>query len=359
MIKKAEISKLLENFKRENATDRKEDHIQTFFTIKLLELLGFSSANIIINEGQDVKTGNKPDILLLDDNQNTLLVVESKEASKKESLNGRYKTKTFVEQLIGYCNAEGIVWGVLTNFIEWRVYSSFQNRLYKEKKYAFHDLLWRNANREDYVDILSDDGILFLNKLSKENLIKTQGRWDEDTIYYPKQEEIKQDFFEKLKKWRSLLRTSIHKAYSNIFSIDEIDIMTQKILDRLIFMDYCADNNVITQDKLHALLHSRQNKWIELKRIFLEMDEKFNAELFSPHICDNLKIPDETIIPIVEQLSAINFKRISVHIIGEVYENYLGEILKASQKQISINEKAAVSRKKSQGIYYTPDFIVN
>lgn len=356
---KNEITKLVNNFKNEKAWQRKEEHIQTCFTTKLLGLIGFGSANIIINEGQEVKTGNKPDILLLDNYGNTLLVIESKEASKNDVLDGKYKNKTFIEQLNGYCNAEGIYWGILTNFVEWRVYSIYQNRLYQEKKYAFHDLLWPTVNKSNYIDLLSQEGLNFFIKLSKENLILTQGRWDEDTVYYPKQEEIKQDFFEKLKLWRASLRSYIRKESNEKYSIENIDIMTQKILDRLIFIDYCSDNSVLSQDKLHAILHSREDKWKELKKIFQEMDDKFNSELFSFHECDNLKIDDDTIVPIIKELSAIDFKRLSVHIIGEVYENYLGEILKKSRSGVSVEEEKAVNKKKSQGIYYTPDFIVN
>ena len=353
------ITKLVTKFKDEKAWQRKEEHIQTFFTTKLLELIGFGSANIIINEGPDVKTGKRPDILLLDNNSNTLLVIESKEASKSNILDGRYNNKTFVEQLDGYCNAEGIYWGVLTNFIEWRIYSIYQNRLYKEKKYAFHELLWNNANKDEYIDLVSEEGLDFFIKLSKDKLIECRGHLDDDTVYYPKQEEIKQNFFEKLKLWRTTLRSYIRNVNKDKYTLENIDIMTQKILDRLIFIDYCSDNSVLSQDKLHAIMHSREDKWKELKRIFSEMDEKFNSELFAQHDCDNLKIDDETIVPIIKELSAIDFKRLSVHIIGEVYENYLGEILKKSRSGISVEEDKAVNKKKSQGIYYTPDFIVN
>lgn len=356
-IKKA-ITQLVQKFAEEKVWSRKEDHIQTFFTVKLLETIGFTSSNLIINEGQEVKTGNKPDILITDNSGNSLLVIESKEASKLEVLDGRYKNKSFVEQLIGYCHAEGVYWGILTNFIEWRVYSVYQNRLYKEKKFAFHDLLWKKAEKYNYIDLLSDEGISFFEKLSKNNIIGLQGQWDSDPIYYPKQEEIKQDFFEKLKYWRGKLRSFISNSYGDKYSLSQIDLMTQKILDRLIFIDYCSDNSVVSQDKLHAILHSRDEKWRELKKIFLSMDELFNSELFSHHECDTLKINDETIIPIIKELSAIDFKRLSVNIIGEVYENYLGEILKKKGTGVSIEEEKTINKKKSQGIYYTPDFIV-
>ncbi|HNT10313.1 MAG TPA: type I restriction endonuclease, partial [Spirochaetota bacterium] len=185
---KTKITELVNNFKQENAWDRSEEHIQTMFTVKLLDLLGFNSSNMRINQGQEVKTGKKPDILLFNNSGNTILVIESKDASKTEMLDGRYQNKTFVEQLIGYCNAEGIYWGILTNFVEWRIYSIYQDRLYKDRKYAFHDILWQNSNKNNYIDLLSEEGLMFFDRLSNNNLVSLKGRFDDDPVYYPQQD---------------------------------------------------------------------------------------------------------------------------------------------------------------------------
>lgn len=355
----AKLRTLVHEFKEINGWSSAEDNIQAHTTIELLKSLGWKSNRYIVNTTQDVKTGKRPDILLLGESGNKLLVIESKDASNKDMLDGSYKDKSFQKQLSDYCNAEGLCWGILTNFIEWRVYNSYQNRLYKNRKYAFHELLWPTANKSEYIDLFSDEGISFLMHLEADCLQNINGRWDNDPIYYPQQEEIKQDFFLKLKSWRSNLRTHIRKLYGDKFIIDDIDLMTQKIIDRLIFIDYCADNSILAQNRLNVILHSRQDKWIELKRMFEEMNDKFNTELFSQSSCDTLKLADEIIIPIVQELSAIDFKQLSVHIIGEVYENYLGEMLKKNRGGVRVEDSKANEKKKSQGIYYTPDYVVN
>jgi type I restriction-modification system DNA methylase subunit len=171
--------------------------------------------------------------------------------------------------------------------------------------------------------------------------------------------EIKEKFFQDLKKWRNVLRSHISKNYEKKYSVESIDLFTQKILDRLIFIDYCADNKILIQDRLHAILYSKDNLYKELKKIFSDMDEKFNSELFSKNECDELELADEVLRPIVIELSNIDFNRLSVHIIGEVYENYLGELLKSGKKGIKVEEEKATLKKKSQGIYYTPDYIVD
>lgn len=351
-------SELVEKFKNEKCWNRSEEHIQTFFTTKMLERLGWNSEYIKINQGQAVKTGKIPDILLHHKNS-TLLVIESKDASKKDMLDGHYKNITFKEQLFGYCRAEGIFWGVLTNFVEWRVYSVFQNRIYKERKFAFTDLLWKNANKNNYTDLLSEEGLAFFNKLERANLTPCKGRWDDDSIYYPQQKEIKEKFFTDLKKWRAILRDYLVSNYQDKYSIETLEIITQRMLDRLIFTDYCADNDIIMQDRLHAILESKKGINSELTRIFEDMDEKFNTELFSVSENEKVEFSDEVIRPVINELADTDFKKLSVNVIGEVYENYLGEILNSEKTLINEDERKAFQKKKSQGIYYTPENIVD
>lgn len=362
---KKELQKLVADFKADAGWQMVEDGIQTHFTVKMLELLGWSgSKNVKINETQDVKTGKKPDIILKVPGSK-LLVIESKEAKNKNFLDGKYINQTFVEQLLGYLKAEGLVWGVLTNFVEWRLYNETQKCLYKEKKYAFHDLLWPDANKNSYLDLLSDEGLDFLSRISRSSLVAKNGKIDSDPIYYPQQldleqEKIKKQFFEKIKNWRAKLKTWISRNYASQYNADEIDLMSQKILDRLIFMDICHDKGVINENHVQSVLSATKRSFYdELKDKFSLMDEKFNTELFSPHKIDELKINNEVMAQIIKELEDIDFSKLSVHIIGEVYENYLGELAKSrttDEKKISDKQK---QKRKSQGIYYTPDHIVD
>lgn len=348
----SDINSLIKDFKELNTYKKSEEHIQSLFTLKLLELLGWNSKTIIVNTGQEIKTGKRPDIILNKDG-NTLLVIESKDASRYDMLDGFYKKDkskiSFVEQLCNYCDAEGIYWGILTNFVEWRLYSVFQKRLYKNEKYAFSSLLWNNADKSSYIDLLSDKGI----NLKSSKIIESRGRFDTDPIYYPEQIEIKDKFFSNLKKWRLSIRNAIRKNLPK-YNDSKIDLITQKILDRLIFVGYCSDNKVISQNKLHAILHSKIDLYKELQKIFYQMDDKFDSDLFSKSEEDEynkILISDNILRPIIEDLSNIDFSKLSIHIMGEVYENYLEEILKQ-------NNKILKNKKKLQGIYYTTEYVI-
>lgn len=352
----SDINSLIKDFKELNTYKKSEEHIQSLFTLKLLELLGWNSKTIIVNTGQEIKTGKRPDIILNKDG-NTLLVIESKDASRYDMLDGFYKKDkskiSFAEQLCNYCDAEGIYWGILTNFVEWRLYSVFQKRLYKNEKYAFSSLLWNNADKSSYIDLLSDKGINFLINLKSSKIIESRGRFDTDPIYYPEQIEIKDKFFSNLKKWRLSIRNTIRKNLPK-YNDSKIDLITQKILDRLIFVGYCSDNKVISQNKLHAILHSKIDLYKELQKIFYQMDDKFDSDLFSKSEEDEynkILISDNILRPIIEELSNIDFSKLSIHIMGEVYENYLEEILRQ-------NDKILKNKKKLQGIYYTTEYVI-
>lgn len=356
---KIKLQKLVDDFKDADGWGKSEEDIQTSFTVELLKLLGWDSKSWKINTGQDVQTGKKPDIVLKTASSK-LLVIESKDAHKKDMLDGAYQNKTFTEQLFSYCRGEGLYWGVLTNFVEWRLYNAHQKRLYKNIKYAFHDLLWEGADKNDYINLLSEEGLFFLSKISKENLSAKLGKIDSDPVYYPEQldlavEKVKKEFFSKIKNWRSQLKKYIEKNYPR-YGADKIDLMAQQIIDRMIFIDICHDKGVVAENHIRSVLSSKLLEFDELKEKFRLMNEKFDTELFDRGECDEIKINDQVMVPIIRELDEIDFSKLSVNIIGEVYENYLGELLKSTSE--TTDEKRRKKRKE-QGIYYTPAYIVD
>ncbi|MCX6743931.1 MAG: hypothetical protein NTX82_00180, partial [Candidatus Parcubacteria bacterium] len=61
---KKQLQKLVADFIEVRGWNKSEEDIQTSFTIELLKLLGWDKKDWIINTGQDVQTGKKPDIIL-------------------------------------------------------------------------------------------------------------------------------------------------------------------------------------------------------------------------------------------------------------------------------------------------------
>lgn len=158
-----EIKSVIQKFIDDKAFTKREDHVQTYYTVKILEILGWPSDKTIINSQQAVKTVERPDILLRGDDGRTIFIIESKEPSK--SLDGKYKNKTFVEQLCQYCNSEGNYWGILTNFIEWRLYKCYRSDIYddKGKLYKINTVVDGKLNNDESL-------YFFFNKITYRNL---------------------------------------------------------------------------------------------------------------------------------------------------------------------------------------------
>jgi type I restriction-modification system DNA methylase subunit len=356
-ISKAQLDKIksiIQNFINEEGMKQKEEHVQSSYTLEILKVLNWTSAFWKINTPQEVKTNKKPDLILRGNGGGSIFVVESKEPQK--SLDDRYTSGTFVDQLCNYINAEGLYWGVLTNFVEWRVYNSYGKSLYFNKKYRLiideknHPKV--NPNDSELIEIFS--------LIERHALSSKKGKVDINPIYYKPEQEIKEEFFTNLKIWRKDLRNYIYQNYNKKYEANVIDAQVQKVLDRLIFIQVCFKKDIISQDYLGSILYSEKRKFYEeLKLKFRSLDEKFNSELFAHDICDTFDIDNEISEDIIRGINGIDFSNLSVHIIGEVYENYLGELLKTTKKQIKSEESKEKIKRKSQGIFYTPEFIVN
>ncbi len=346
---KRAAKKIIAEFREANGRRKSEEDVQASFTLELLRKLGWGPGSWQINTGTTVRTGKLPDIVLKNDAGFTVLVIESK-APRQELATAKNE-----EQLFRYCRHEGKYWGVLTNFVEWRLYGVYRKTLFR--KYAFHELLPAGADKEGFIDLMSADGLAFLTSLTRERLCKKRGRFDEARVYYPEQEEIRKAFFAQLRGWRKNLRAELFRTYGRRRGADDVDLGTQKILDRLIFIEVCTDKEILPHDVLAAVLSVAGNYYAELKREFRAMDELFDSELFAEHWVDAAAVPDKVIEPIIRGVAEVDFERLPVHVIGEVYEDYLGELLREQGRGVS--GKASRTKRKSLGAYYTPAYIVD
>ena len=150
---------------------------------------------------------------------------------------------------------------------------------------------------------------------------------------------------------------------------------TQKLLDRLLFIFFAEDcellpPNMILQiigewEQLKALdaytpLYDRIKKYFgyldagnESKNIFA-----YNGGLFKPdEELDRLTISDEVLARYTRKLSAYDYaSEVDVNILGHIFENSLSEIEEVTA-QINAGEAPSVSKRKRDGVFYTPQYI--
>ncbi len=178
---------------------------------------------------------------------------------------------------------------------------------------------------------------------------------------------ITQALFDNLKDWRGKLYKLL-REYNRckLYDAKQIDDAVQRILDRLIFIRTAEDREV-EAEKLIALVRelkdrNRPNELIPaLNRRFRELDRVYNSQLFAPHYSENLDIGEpSTLADIINGLygssanfTSYNFALIDADVLGRVYEQYLGYVLSEREEL-----EAKKTKRKSQGIYYTPTFVV-
>jgi hypothetical protein len=106
--------------------------------------------------------------------------------------------------------------------------------------------------------------------------------------------------------------------------------------------------------------------------MFTKADERYNSGLFhfrksdgSPDTLDtftlSLAIDDAVLKTIVRSLyypdSPYEFSVLPADILGQIYERFLGKVIRLSGSKVLIEDKPEV--KKAGGVYYTPTYIVN
>lgn len=266
----------------------------------------------------------------------------------------------WAEQATNYAHIKGVVWAALTNFESIKIFNS---QLKSEGR------IIRPILEMSYADFLTRFDDLWL--LSRESF---------ETGFIDKIAEGRGQKFKKvpvgeqllldLTTWRSRLSKDVlERNKSKQLSEEDIDEAVQRILDRFIFIRKCEDSELEQPN----LLLSKVREWEGNPRgflakhifgVFSQFDKIYDSRLFLPHLCDDLEISNQVISEVINGLyhtkdRAIqyDFSAIDADVLGSVYEQYLGHILKKTAKRATVTEKHA--HRKEQGIYYTPTYIVD
>jgi type I restriction-modification system DNA methylase subunit len=270
----------------------------------------------------------------------------------------------YIKQILEYGYQNNKTWVVLTNFREIRVY----NAKYYDKEEQIRRL-FTPISIEDLVVRLDDLWVLSREGM-KENLINQLA-----TKYgkvKPK-EAIDSLIFEDLLRWRKTLEKAIlaHERLNRlptdpVAAEAYIDEAVQKILDRIVFVRVCEDRGLEEEELLRWCIRDwKANKKAPLmsylSRLFSKKNGEYNSGIFATHYSENLTIENDALEMIIEE-SYVNpngltydFSAIDADILGTIYENYLAYI----QKRVWDKEAKQKSKRKAQGIYYTPTYIVD
>ena len=174
--------------------------------------------------------------------------------------------------------------------------------------------------------------------------------------------EVDAEFLKEIESWREALAKDIAIKNPKL-SVRELNYAVQLTIDRIIFLRMCEDRGIEKYGQIQTLLNGT-NTYHRLRQIFYSADDKYNSGLFdfrTDRLTPGLKIDDNPLKEIFKNLyypdSPYEFSVLGADILGHVYEQFLGKVIRLTEgHHAKIEEKPEV--RKAGGVYYTPTYIV-
>ena len=183
--------------------------------------------------------------------------------------------------------------------------------------------------------------------------------------------EVDASFLGEIESWRAELARNFAMRNPDLSQRD-LNFAVQRTVDRMVFLRICEDRGIEPYGTLEALQNG-PNVYRRMVELFERADDRYNSGLFhfSPEK-DRQEPPDEVTLtlalddrPLKEILrnlyypeSPYEFSVLPVVILGQVYEQFLGKVIRLTKAhQAKVEEKPEV--RKAGGVYYTPAYIVD
>ncbi|HKP73248.1 MAG TPA: DNA methyltransferase, partial [Pyrinomonadaceae bacterium] len=171
---------------------------------------------------------------------------------------------------------------------------------------------------------------------------------------------VDEDFLQQLDELREELARSF-KNRNEELNGEELTEATQRTLDRLVFMRFLEDK-LIEPEVIVERLGNGGSAWGDFVAQSARLNAIYNGIIFKPHFIDAADfVVDERVFASVRERLAhtntvYNFNYIPIHVLGSIYERFLGKVIVATGKRAHVEEKPEV--RKAGGVYYTPEYIV-
>ena len=363
-----ELIKLVEDYKKYRnqylSSDYDEYSTRSEYIDKLFMLLGWNvyndkprlpEQNKEVLREQNIDSG-KPDYTFRL-GQTTKFYVEAKKPSY--DITDKWQSAL---QIRGYAWNSKLSLSVLTNFEDLYIYDcrfppkrTDKPHVHRVKHFDFTTYI---DDWDELYSILSRDAVWygqFDDFAAKE---KTHGT-----------SEVDEEFLKDIESWRKDLAVNV--ALRNQVTLEQMNFAVPKLIDRLIFLRICEDRKTEEERQLFEISR-KDNIYKNLVELFRAADKKYNSGLFHfekryksdkpDEYTSTLTIDDKVLKKIIEEMyypkSQYQFHMIPVDILGQVYEQFLGKVIRLTAgNQAKIEEKPEV--KKAGGVFYTPKYIVD
>ena len=267
-------------------------------------------------------------------------------------------------QLRRYAWSAKLPLSILTDFEEFAVYDC-RIKPDKTDQAAIGRILY--LTYKDYADRWEDIAAIFSHAAVLKGLFDQFAE-----THKPKKgtAEVDAAFLQEIETWRDQLARNIAIRNPHLTQ-RELNSSVQRTVDRLIFLRICEDRGIEHYGQLLTLLNG-ERVYPRLCELFHRADERYNSGLFyfrpekgradaPDELTLQLTIDDKLLKEMIKNLyypdSPYEFSVLPVEILGQVYEQFLGKVIRLTAgHRAVVEDKPEV--KKAGGVYYTPTYIV-
>jgi hypothetical protein len=268
-------------------------------------------------------------------------------------------------QLRRYAWSADLPLSILTNFREFAVYDG-RVRPKLSDGAAVARLLYLTS--EEYVARWSEIATIF----SKPAILKGSfDRFARSASQKRGTETVDGAFLEQMEDWRRELARVLALRNPGL-DFQTLNYSVQAIIDRTLFLRICEESEIEPYGRLKTLLKVK-GAYPRLVDFFRLADDRYNSGLFHfekegdragfpDAVTPTLLLDDEPLKQVIEGLyfpaSPYEFSVVPAEILGQVYERFLGSVIRLTEgHQARVEEKPEV--REAGGVFYTPKFIVD
>jgi type I restriction-modification system DNA methylase subunit len=268
-------------------------------------------------------------------------------------------------QIRRYAWSSKLSLSILTDFEEFAVYDC---RIKPDKNDKASTARVLYIKYTEYLERWNEIAGIF----SKEAVLKGSfDKYSETTKKKKGTAEVDDAFLKEIEGWRDVLAKNIATRNENLSQRD-LNYTVQTTIDRIIFLRICEDRGVEHYARLMAVTNG-DGVYQRLLHLFYDADDRYNSGLFHfkpekgrleepDELSAQLKIDDKILRDIILSLyypdSPYEFSALPADILGQVYEQFLGKIIRLTPgHRAVVEDKPEV--KKAGGVFYTPTYIVD
>src|SRR3989338_11705862 len=355
---KEKIKALVKDFSeipKQHLDSMPEEDIKFQFIEPLFEALGWERKEIS-KETRILK--GRADYILKLGNQEVLVIEAKKTNVALMEEEGR--------QAVSYAYHRKVKFAVLTNFKEIRVYHALSNIKAIDRNLLRVNNDYFRFYSGDFIEKFDTLWLLSKESFEKGEINKLHSAKDEK-VNKPIDESILEDLLE----IRRHLSTEL-KSKKNYLTQEKIDEIVQLLIDRLIFIRSVEDRGLEPQNFLLGLDNDVRTQGVKLQLFpyllekFDDFNKRYDSRLFEPNLLEKEgSFSDDVLHKVIRALyfgsednqARYMFDEIPGDLLGSIYEQYLGTILKGTEKRVKLDSESG--KRKKMGIYYTPSYIVD